>query len=147
MWKKSGLAHRPDGKGFDLVIEEEPQWTEHNKQSGITESILCKDCEGRRGALESYMGRQIYDELGILRSPQSRHRIVEGLSYKKVKLFSMFNLFMMGISKHPYYAAVSLGRGMKKNFAGCCELAIQESRGNISRFVFVCGWTANLLKA
>lgn len=55
------------------------------------------------------MARRIYDKDGILRSPNTGHRIVEGLSYEKVKLFSMFNLFMMGVSSHPYYKAVSLG--------------------------------------
>lgn len=109
-WKNSGIAHRSDGEGFDFICEAEPQWTEHNKQSGFQERILCKVCDNNlRSSFEDYMARQIYGKRGILRSPQTGHRIIENVSYEKVKLFSMFNLFMMGVSNHPYYRAVSLG--------------------------------------
>ena len=110
LWKQSGIAHRSDGKGFDFACESDSRWNEHNRQSGFQERILCKRCDNeRRSSFEDYMARKIYGQDGLLRSTQIGHRIVDKLLYEKVKLFSMFNLFMMGVSCHPYYAAVNLG--------------------------------------
>lgn len=109
MWKQSGLAHRADNQGFDLKFENAQEWNESNKQGGITQAILCRDCEGKRGKLETYMSNQIYKHADIVRSAKPGHRIIEGIDYTKAKLFAMFNLFMMGISTHAYYKQVSLG--------------------------------------
>lgn len=113
MWKNSGLAHRSDykadNKGYDLTFPRAPEWNERGKKKGITESILCSHCEKRRNPLETYMAGQLYDSAQVITKAVTGHRVVEGLDYAKVKLFNMFNLFMMGVAENPFYSAVDLG--------------------------------------
>jgi hypothetical protein len=109
LWKNSLLAHRKDNKGFDFICQDQSEWAEKDKKSGFFEPILCHGCEKIRNRLETYMAGVLYNHKNLVRDPTPGHRIIEGLCYKQFKLFTMFNLFMMGMSKHPFYAAVDLG--------------------------------------
>jgi len=109
LWKQSRIAHRNDNKGFDFVRKDRPDLSKRNNKSGFSEPLLCLTCETTRSTLEKYMSDVLYQRQGIVRSNFVGHQVVEGLCYEKVKLFTMFNLFMMGVSQHPYYSSVNLG--------------------------------------
>ncbi|WP_146854202.1 hypothetical protein [Brevifollis gellanilyticus] len=109
LWKQSGLAHRKDNKGYDLVIKDDPRLIKRNQRAGITEALFCPDCEDKRNKLETYMSGVLYEYEAIIRRTSSGHQLIDGLCYQRVKLFTMFNLFAMGISSYPYYSAVNLG--------------------------------------
>jgi len=43
-----------------------------------------------------------------------KHSILSGLDYKALKLYSMFQLWMMGVSTNPFFAHVDLGPHEKR---------------------------------
>lgn len=109
LWKQSRLAHRDDNQGYRLIWKDKSALSSKVEKSGITESLLCASCEQARNKLETYMSRILYRHRGIIRTKSRGHQVIDGLSYEHVKLFTMYNLFMMGVSKHPFYASANLG--------------------------------------
>lgn len=109
LWKQSRLAHRDDNKGYQLIRKDKPQLRAKVERAGIAEPLLCAACEKQRNRLETAMHDVLYHRRRILRTKSFGHQVVDGLSYEQVKLFTMYNLFMMGVSDHPFYALVELG--------------------------------------
>ncbi len=110
LWKESGLAHRSDNQRCRLIYKANQQKFDYNPlNSGLTEPLFCSSCEGERGKFETYMAQVLYHDNSVARTPSNGHRVINGLSYEQVKLFTMYNLFAMGVSNQPYYASARLG--------------------------------------
>lgn len=109
LWKQSRLAHRDDGGGYKLIWKDNPRLSAKVEKAGIKEALLCAACEKVRNKLETYMSGVIYQHRNILRTKSVGHQVIDGLSYVHVKLFTMYNLFMMAVSEHPFYASANLG--------------------------------------
>lgn len=120
LWKESGLAHRSDNKRCRLIYresEQKPRFKVLN--SGLTEPILCRSCETERSKFETYMSQVLYHDSCFVRKPSIGHQTIDGLDYKKVKLFTMYNLFMMGVSQHPFYERAKLGKVHTERLRAC----------------------------
>jgi hypothetical protein len=109
LWKQSRLAHRDDNKGYKLIHKGQSESSVKYEKSGIQQPILCQSCEQARNKIETSMSALLYHRRAIVRSKSAGHQIIDGLPYAQVKLFTMYNLFMMGVSEHPFYKEVKLG--------------------------------------
>lgn len=109
LWKQSRLAHRDDNKGYSFIHKGSPKLNAKVERSGIKEPLLCAACERNRSKLEQYISGVFYHRRNIIRAKSIGHQVIQGLDYEQVKLFTMYNLFMMGVSKHPFYASAQLG--------------------------------------
>ena len=117
MWRLSGLIGH--NKKFEAICVNKPDQTKKHQQDGFKEYLLCSGCEGRRSTYEDVARRSLYS--GIRNhSYISNCAVVTGLDYKSIKLYSMYQIWMMGVSKDPYYSNVNLG--LHKNLLADCLL-------------------------
>ena len=105
------------GAKFSLVCHTTPNLTELNRQDGIKEPLLCRECEERLQVWEDYTSRQLYGKTGLLRSIPNNSFTWQGLNYAKLKLFLISIIWRMSVSKHPLYSGVELGEKHEKLMA------------------------------
>jgi hypothetical protein len=110
IWRNSEVTG--DKCKFDLKCISDPKLSERHRQDGLKEYLLCNDCEGRFARFEDYARRKLFNRSGPIPIQQrpGKHFVWTGLEYTKLKLFQMSLLWRMGISNHPYYAHVNLGK-------------------------------------
>ncbi len=106
IWRLSGLigAH----KKFDAYCVSHPELSQRNLQDGFKEEILCTQCEGKRSRLEAIAREQLFASVRRL-DLSNGTTVLAGLDYIPIKLFTMFQLWMMGVAKNPFYSHVQLG--------------------------------------
>lgn len=82
-------------------------------QKGLTERLLCADCETKRSRWEKYASRLFYaepsDDVGLSFLRHGDHVVVEGVDYESFKLFQMSVLWMSSISNLKAFSGVHLG--------------------------------------
>jgi hypothetical protein len=107
IWKLSGVigAH----KKFDAHCVSHPELSQRNLQDGFNEEILCTQCEGKRSKLEAIAREQLFASVRRLNLSNDTS-VLTGLDYPQIKLFTMFQLWMMGVAKNPFYSHVKLGQ-------------------------------------
>jgi hypothetical protein len=108
IWKNSEVTG--DKCKFDLKCFSDPKLSERHRQDGLKEYLLCDECEGRFARFEDYACRKLFNQSGPIFQRPARHFNWTGLEYTKFKLFQMSLLWRMGVSTHPYYAHVNLGK-------------------------------------
>src|SRR5438128_878337 len=108
LWKTSGMTG--DKRSFSIRSTTHPHLSEHHRQDGFKEHLLCEDCEGQFSRYEDYSRRILFGRKSPVLQRPAGHYIWDGLNYAKLKLFQMSLLWRMGISSHPYYAHVKLGK-------------------------------------
>jgi hypothetical protein len=108
LWRSSGVTgHR---RSFSARSTSHPHLSERNRQDSFKEHLLCEDCEQQFGRYEGYASRMLFGRKSPVIQRPVGHYIWTGLDYRKLKLFQMLILWRMGISSHPYYAHVKLGK-------------------------------------
>jgi len=78
-------------------------------QKGITERLLCDDCEQKFGDWERYFSLVLQGGISLGYSETDNGLLIEGLEYEKVKLFEMSVLWRASISTHAMFKNISLG--------------------------------------
>ena len=83
------------------------------RRKGIYERLLCKECEERFSALESYAALVIFGDatgkIGFHHTPLPRWFLVEGIDYVRFKLFQMSLLWRVAVSSRPELGTINLG--------------------------------------
>lgn len=108
LWRHSGITGHK--KSFSVKSPTHPELNETNLQDGFKEHLLCEDCERQFANYEDYVVRSLFHRKGPIQNRPDSHYLCTGLNYAKVKLFQMSILWRMGVSKHPFYAMVDLGK-------------------------------------
>lgn len=106
VWRMSKVIG--NGSPFHAICLNHPNLSEKYQQDGFKEPLLCKNCERQRSAYENLASRSLFRNVRNLKI-DGRHTIMTGLDYKALKLYSMFQIWMMGESTHPFYSHVRLG--------------------------------------
>lgn len=111
IWRLSGVIGAQ--KKFDAICLNDPSLSQRNLQDGFKEPLLCGDCEELRSRFEGRARRALFANI---RNPTFVHNnsILTGLDYEALKLHSMFQIWMMGVSTNPFFAHVELGRHEKE---------------------------------
>jgi hypothetical protein len=107
VWKLSGMIG--EKKKFNALCLNDPKLSLKNQQDGFKEYLLCLDCEERRSKLEDAARRRLFKNVRTLNFNVHNNSIIKGLDYKTFKLYSMFQLWMMAVSKNPFFAHVDIG--------------------------------------
>lgn len=108
LWKQSGLIGYK--KKFSVTSPTHPDLSEPHRQDGLKEFLLCGYCEQQLSRYEDYAARVMYNDRGPVNNRPDRHFIWPGLDYPTLKLFQMSLLWRMGVSSHPFYVNVNLGK-------------------------------------
>jgi hypothetical protein len=108
LWKQSGVIG--DKKKFSVTSPTHPDLSESNLQDGLKEFLLCSKCEQQFSRYEDYAARKLFHDGGPVKNRPDRHFVWPGLDYHTLKLFQMSILWRMGVSSHPFYCNVELGR-------------------------------------
>jgi hypothetical protein len=91
-----------------------PSFGTHVVQWGYRERLLCEDCEARFSRCEHYFSNVWYGRKAL--RPQVAPQlgfVLEGLDYKRFKLFHLSILWRAGISEREEYRSVQLGPHIK----------------------------------
>lgn len=108
LWKQSGvIGHK---KTFSISSLTHPELSERHRQDGIKEFLLCHDCEQQFCRYEDYAARVLFQNEGPAKRRPAKHFVWRGLDYACLKLFQMSILWRMGVSSHPFYCKVQLGK-------------------------------------
>lgn len=108
LWKQSGIIGHQ--KSFSIKSPTHPELNDDHLQDGFKEYLLCQRCEEQFSAYETYAARALFHASGPLRNRPNTHHSWTGLDYAQLKLFQMSILWRMGVSTHPFYGMVNLGK-------------------------------------
>ena len=78
-------------------------------QKGIREPLLCEECENKLSKYERYISLVFTGATPIKSTRDGGLIIVEGLDYKKFKLFALSVLWRASVSTLPFFTQVNLG--------------------------------------
>ena len=88
------------------VIEDQKDWME---QKGLREHLLCDDCETKISRFEDYGRRVLKGGAEFKFQREGSTVIVEGLDYRRFKLFQLSILWRAGVSTLDLFQHVQLG--------------------------------------
>lgn len=80
----------------------------HYEQKGIRENLLCEECEEQLSKYEKYTSQLFYGGEGVYYTNENPIRI-EGIDYKKFKLFQLSLLFRASVSNLDFFKNINLG--------------------------------------
>jgi len=105
-------------------------------QKGFYEKLLCSKCEGKINKWETYFSRIWFNKEQSLRPkrPKDDLVIIEGVDYKKFKLFHLSLIWRAGISKRREFNAVRLGPHEEK----IRRMLLEENPGEPMDYQFIC---------
>ena len=83
--------------------------TQRFAQRGLTERLLCWECEQRLSRYEKYAAEFMTGRLGHRFVRQGSKLAIKGLDYHKFKLFLMSVLWRASVSRLAFFRLVSLG--------------------------------------
>lgn len=106
IWRMSKVIGH--GTPFHAICLNQPNLSKKFQQDGFKEFLLCLDCERKRSTYEDHARRSLFNNIRNIQF-DGKHAILTGLEYKPLKLYSMFQIWMMGVSTHPFYSHVNLG--------------------------------------
>jgi hypothetical protein len=78
-------------------------------QRGLTEKLLCKDCEERLGRYEKYAAEVMSGRLGHRYQKRGSRIIIKDIDYARFKLFQLSILWRGSVSSLEFFRLVSLG--------------------------------------
>lgn len=101
--------------GLFYILSTDPQQKELKKQKGLTERLLCSQCEGKFSKYEDHLARVIFG--GYPLDGQQHNRVLEirGYDYQKVKNGLLSILWRMNITNLSYFEEVQLGAKHSEN--------------------------------
>ncbi|NOX36713.1 MAG: hypothetical protein GXO78_04170 [Calditrichaeota bacterium] len=97
----------------------------HFKQKGLREKLLCEDCEVQLSVYEKYVRSVFYGGTGIYITNGNPLKI-EGIDYKKFKLFQLSLLYRAAVSSLDFFQNVALGPHLIK----IRNMLLNENPGN-----------------
>jgi hypothetical protein len=106
IWRMSKVIG--NGSPFHAICLNQPDLSKKIQQDGFKEYLLCLSCERQRSTYEDHARRSLFKNIRNIQF-DGKHAILTGLEYKPLKLYSMFQIWMMGVSTHPFYSHVNLG--------------------------------------
>ncbi|MDD4050334.1 MAG: hypothetical protein PHR28_00365 [candidate division Zixibacteria bacterium] len=92
-----------------LKISTAPEERTLFKQKGITEKLLCFECEQHINEFEKVTKRLFFDNFDYLETAHPNMIRIRNLDYDKVKLFQMSLLWRAGIANDLFFENVNLG--------------------------------------
>jgi len=101
-------------------------------QKGIREKLLCGECEGRLSKYEHYMS-QVGGNPKIKKSRNGRFVTIEGLDYKKVRLFGLSILWRASVSSLKLFRELRLG----PHEDIIRKMILTDNPGNPSKYPFM----------
>ena len=101
-----------DKHRFNVIPLSEGQKFQY-KQKGIRERLLCEDCEGQLSVYENHVRKVFYGGTGIYITNGNPLKI-EGINYKKFKLFQLSLLYRAAVSNLDFFRNVALGPHIEK---------------------------------
>jgi len=72
--------------------------------------MLCSECETHLSKHEGYVRRILYGGASSQKSRNGDLYIISGLNYHHIRLCYLSILWRMGVSRHPFFSGVTLGR-------------------------------------
>jgi hypothetical protein len=107
LWRRSGVT---GGNRFSIACLTDPSLNQPHQQDGIKEYLLCADCEQQFNRYETYVAKVLFGPASPILKREPTHCVGTGFQYRELKLFQMSILWRMGISSHPFYSHVELGK-------------------------------------
>lgn len=96
------------------VISTDIEKSNKFKQKGITEPLLCSECEGALSKHERYVSLVFSGQLHVSARREGRIVYLEGLEYESFKLFALSVLWRAGVSSLQMFEEVQLGPHQEK---------------------------------
>jgi hypothetical protein len=114
LWKNNGLIG--DKKKFALVCHANPALTKLHEQDGPKEHLCCSPCEGTMGEWERYSRGILFGKNSPFHheQPHSAGYLIDGIEYRRFKLYQLSVLWKMGASSLPYFSEVRLGKHQER---------------------------------
>lgn len=104
--------------GYFLVLSTDPAKKQIKRQKGITEYLLCAECDNvRLSRYEAHLAKVLFGGHPLHGRDTGRLHVVSGYDYKKVKNGLLSILWRMSVAKDPYFADVDLGPKHEKRIA------------------------------
>jgi hypothetical protein len=105
-------------EGYFLVLSTDPTKKEFKRQKGITEYLLCAECDNvRLSRNENHLAKFLFGGHPLHGHHTDRLHVVSGYDYKKVKNGLLSILWRMSVAKDHYFASVDLGPKHEKRLA------------------------------
>jgi hypothetical protein len=97
-------------EGHFLVLSTNPEKKVVKRQKGITEYLLCAQCDNvRLSRYEDHLAKVLFGGHPLSGKQTGRLLVVEGYDYKKLKNALLSILWRMSVSSEPYFSEVDLG--------------------------------------
>jgi hypothetical protein len=103
-------------------------------QKGIREKLLCEECEQKLSIYEKYVRGVLYGGVEIEVSQDGRFFYLQGLDYKKIRIFYLSILWRMGVASHFFFQDVDLGPHEEK----MRKMVLDEKPGEPDQYGFIC---------
>jgi len=107
-----GFQYKPlkEAEGHFLVISTDAGKKVYKKQKGITENLLCTECDNvRLSRYEDHLAKVLFGGCPLAGKQTGRLLVVEGYDYKRLKNAMLSILWRMSVSSDPYFTDVDLG--------------------------------------
>lgn len=98
-----------DDKHRFHVLSSKGSKSRSQKQKGLREKLLCKDCETLLSEHERYVSLVFTGREKITSERNGNLVIIRGLNYSHFKLFGLSILWRAGVSKQQFFEKVTLG--------------------------------------
>ena len=106
------FQYRPlkKAEGHFLILSTNPEKKAIKRQKGITEHLLCAQCDNvRLSRYEDHLAKVLYSGHPLGGKQIGRPLVIEGYDYKRLKNAMLSILWRMSVSSEPYFSEVSLG--------------------------------------
>ncbi|SIO67972.1 hypothetical protein SAMN05444172_4684 [Burkholderia sp. GAS332] len=91
------------------ILSADPDLPNVLKQKGLKERLLCNACEQRFSIWEGYARQFIRGELPLTITGQGSLIYMEGVDYRKFRLFQLSIIWRAGVSKLQFFEHIMLG--------------------------------------
>ena len=78
-------------------------------QKGVRERLLCRDCENVLSISERYVNLVFTGKLPVKTHRSGQLYEIQGLDYRKFRLFGLSVLWRASVASHRFFRAVNLG--------------------------------------
>jgi len=104
--------------GYFLILSTDPAKKEIKRQKGITEHLLCAECDNvRLSRYEDHVAKVLFGGHPLHGHYTDRLHVISGYDYKKLKNGLLSILWRMSVAQDPYFASVDLGPKHEKRLA------------------------------
>lgn len=99
-----------EAEGYFYILSTDPVKKEIKRQNGITENLLCAQCDNvRLSRYEDHLAKVLFGGHPLDGRQIGPLLVVEGYDYKRIKNGILSILWRMSVSADPYFSEVDLG--------------------------------------